>query len=212
MSLVPAGPQLEILLDKLCVALAEEGHAIIDEALPHPLASVLRDEAVQLTSKNLINAGTGRSQGHHLNKQIRADLISWLEPATAAGGFYLELMEILRQGINRKLYLGLFAYECHYSRYEPGAFYKKHLDAFGGTRNRVLSTIFYLNQTWTSASKGELILYAPNGERVIASVAPEFNRMVVFMSEQFPHEVLTTTQQRLSIAGWFRINAASSGT
>ncbi len=207
MSLLPDARQVEILLDKLCLALEETGYAILDDALPHDLAVALREEAMQLKDESLIHAGTGRNQGHNLDKQTRADLISWLEPDTEASSAYLMLMDSLREGINRRLYLGLFTYECHYARYAPGAFYKKHLDAFGGKRNRVLSTVYYLNPDWTSASKGELVLYTHDAKQAIRNVLPAFNRMIVFMSERFPHEVLPTLRQRYSVAGWFRINA-----
>jgi SM-20-related protein len=36
-------------------------------------------------------------------------------------------------------------------------------------------------------------------------VAPECGKLVIFLSEDFPHEVLPATQLRQSIAGWFRI-------
>jgi len=32
------------------------------------------------------------------------------------------------------------------------------------------------------------------------------NRLVIFLSEEFPHEVLPANTHRYSIAGWFRVN------
>jgi SM-20-related protein len=116
-------------------------------------------------------------------------------------------MEVLRKGLNEQLFLGLFDYECHYARYETGGFYRTHLDAFSGKRNRVLSTTYYLNPDWTSDDQGELVLYAPDAKEKLATVTPTFNKMVLFMSERFPHEVLPTRALRHSVAGWFRINA-----
>lgn len=210
MLLLPDEKQLETLIDRLCVALADQGYAILDDVLSQLLATALRDEVLQLKEEKLVAAGTGRNRDHHLDKLVRADAICWLGPDSAASSAYLFIMEEIRKGINRKLYLGLFEYECHYARYEPGAFYKTHLDAFGGKRNRVLSTTYYLNPDWTSANEGELILYAPDAREIVATVLPTFNRMVVFMSERFPHEVLPTQQLRYSVAGWFRINTSSS--
>lgn len=40
----------------------------------------------------------------------------------------------------------------------------------------------------------------------LQTVQPKGGRLVVFLSEQFPHEVLTSHVDRFSIAGWFRIN------
>ncbi|MBV1883381.1 MAG: 2OG-Fe(II) oxygenase [Pseudomonadales bacterium] len=31
--------------------------------------------------------------------------------------------------------------------------------------------------------------------------------LVLFLSETFPHEVLKSQRQRLSLTGWFRVNA-----
>ena len=36
-------------------------------------------------------------------------------------------------------------------------------------------------------------------------------KLVIFMSEQIPHEVLPTRKPRASIAGWFRCNASVTG-
>ncbi|MEF1189887.1 2OG-Fe(II) oxygenase, partial [Vibrio parahaemolyticus] len=43
-------------------------------------------------------------------------------------------------------------------------------------------------------------------DKEIATIPPRGGRLLVFLSEQFPHEVLPTNAQRFSIAGWFRIN------
>ena len=95
-------------------------------------------------------------------------------------------MEHLRLNINRALFMGLFDFECHYSHYAPGDFYKRHVDAFKGESNRVLSTVLYLNPDWQSEDAGELVMYAPNSSNTISTVSPVFNRY--------------------SIADWFRIN------
>ena len=64
-------------------------------------------------------------------------------------------MEELRVSLNEKLYLGLFDYECHYAIYGAGAHYEKHLDALAGQKNRLLSTVVYLNSQWAAADGGE---------------------------------------------------------
>jgi SM-20-related protein len=119
-------------------------------------------------------------------------------------------METLRGFLNGRLFLGLFDYECHYARYAPGAFYSKHVDAFGGDRSRVLSTVFYLNENWRAADAGELLLYEEGGETQLESVTPLHNRLVLFLSERFPHEVRPATCKRHSIAGWFRVKSQQS--
>ena len=114
-------------------------------------------------------------------------------------------MEALRSGLNSTLYLGLFDYECHYAIYGAGTGYAKHSDVLHGTRNRVVSTVFYLNENWQSGDGGELRLFEPNGEATIATLNPNFGTMIIFLSESFPHEVLMAHNKRRSITGWFRV-------
>lgn len=121
----------------------------------------------------------------------------------------MDAMEDLRQLINRELYLGLFSYEAHFAVYEANGFYARHFDAFRGARNRIVSTVFYLNDDWHEGAGGELAIWnetATDLEPPLAIIPPEAGTLVVFLSEQIPHEVRMTTQDRYSIAGWFRLN------
>ncbi|HEK0779309.1 TPA: 2OG-Fe(II) oxygenase, partial [Proteus mirabilis] len=94
---------------------------------------------------------------------------------------------------------------AHFACYEKGAFYKKHLDAFKENVTRRLTTVLYLNDEWAPQDGGELVIYDLDDNQ-LATVAPQGGRLVVFLSEQFPHEVLPTHKERISIAGWFRVN------
>jgi SM-20-related protein len=152
-------------------------------------------------------AGIGRQQEHHVNRFVRSDRIRWLSANHEPVQFYLEWTEQLRQCLNRVLYLGLFDYECHYAHYPKGAFYRKHLDAFkGDTTNRILTTILYLNPSWQFGDGGELVIYAQDSHFVREKVNPTFGTMVFFLSEEFPHEVLSAKRSRYSLTGWFRVN------
>ena len=119
-------------------------------------------------------------------------------------------MDVLRVGINQRLFLGLFDYESHFAHYEIGAFYQKHRDAFNdhkktGQPIRMLSTVLYLNKDWQDDNGGELMIYN-DSEQPLEKVVPYFGRLVIFLSEKFPHEVLPAKRERKSIAGWFRVN------
>ena len=121
----------------------------------------------------------------------------------APGGQQLELL-VRRVG---SLFLGLFSYEAHYAVYEPGGFYARHLDAFKGARNRVVSTVFYLNENWVGEDGGELAVFSHDGAREpVALIAPELGTLAIFLSEDIPHEVRLARRERYSIAGWFRVN------
>jgi len=71
------------------------------------------------------------------------------------------------------------------------------------SKNRVVTSVYYLNEDWSSGDGGELIIYDKN-DMQIKKVMPNMNTLVVFMSEEFPHEILLARAKRHSIAGWFR--------
>jgi len=194
----------EYRLDQLCLALVNQGYCVLDDAVPSALLQSLQLQATGLPRAQLRRAGTGREQQHQLDARVRSDLVHWLQPGTVASNGYLEFAERLREGMNSRLYLGLFDYEAHYACYEPGASYSRHRDAFAGRRNRIVSTVLYLNAQWQQELGGELLLYDEDGT-LLQRIVPVLNRLVLFLSERFPHEVLPAQRDRYSIAGWFRV-------
>ena len=195
---------LESLFDQIADALAGPGFIVLDQPLPGSLIQGLIDNLYQ-QQNSLKPAGVGRKGDYQLDQRVRGDAIQWLEPGDPAVTEFLYWMDKLRLGINQRLFLGLFDYECHYAVYQPGAFYQKHRDAFRGNPGRKLSTVLYLNPGWDPVAGGELVLYDEAGADQLIRVAPECGKLVLFLSEDFPHEVLPATQLRQSIAGWFRI-------
>jgi SM-20-related protein len=184
--------------------LASQGYVVVDAALPIDLVRQLQTTAHEQLSNMGKPAGIGRANDFALNSAVRSDQICWLTSDDSTSAAYLQLMEQLRLYVNQHLLLGLFRYEAHYASYAPGAYYQKHRDAFKGARNRVLSTVLYLNDEWGSANGGELVLYADDNCTELLRCAPVFNRLVLFLSEEFPHEVLPAQAVRYSVAGWFR--------
>lgn len=156
-------------------------------------------------------AGIGREDAYQLNQFVRRDEIFWIPPQTKAMSSYFDWIEALRLHINKHLFLGLFDYECHFAHYPVGAFYKKHVDAFIGQSNRVVTTILYLNPNWNPEHGGELVLYAEDGIEVLETITPEYGKLVVFLSHVFPHEVLPAQNDRYSLTGWYRINNNLNG-
>jgi len=207
--------QLDTLIDLIADALVGQGYWIVDDALPKALLNDLLTHVDLLQEDSFKSAGIGRQTDFQLQATIRSDKIHWIDATTdkftETTAEFLRWMEFLRVGINRRLFMGLFDYESHFAYYPVGACYKKHLDAFRGNRtqgqsNRVLSTVLYLNQNWQPENGGELLIYAEDGETVIETVLPVAGRLVIFLSEKFPHEVLPANRERKSIAGWFRVN------
>jgi len=185
-------------------ALFDRGWAVIPNAFEQ--SEVL---AAQALSHDYRPAHIGRNQSAQLAQTVRSDKIFWLEnPDNPAVQAYLQLMDAIRQEVNQRCFLGLFDYECHFARFDAGDFYKTHLDAFADEHNprgnRKLSSVFYLNQAWQPQDGGALVLYAPGSEREITRVLPELGTLVLFFSEEFPHEVLPAKRERWSLTGWFR--------
>ncbi|HBH7917137.1 TPA: 2OG-Fe(II) oxygenase [Vibrio parahaemolyticus] len=189
-------------MNKLIGALATDGYYIWDDFLSEDEVTQLRD----CIPDNWKKARIGRNDDVTRIESIRSDKIQWLKPAMGQPiANYLSKMEEIRQEVNRHFFLGLFEYEAHFAKYEKGDFYQKHLDCFKGNENRRLTTVFYMNESWSEEDAGELVVYDLN-DKEIATIPPRGGRLLVFLSEQFPHEVLPTNAQRFSIAGWFRVN------
>ncbi|MBG0755245.1 2OG-Fe(II) oxygenase [Vibrio cidicii] len=189
-------------MDPLIDALITQGYFIWDDFLESEEVLRLRDAIPEKWKE----ARIGRNDDLIKVERIRSDKIQWLQAGKSqAVDEYLAKMEEIRLAVNRYLYLGLFEYEAHFAKYEQGDFYQKHLDSFRGQENRKLTTVFYLNDTWQKGNGGELVMYDLQ-DRLLQTVQPKGGRLVVFLSEMFPHEVLTSHVDRFSIAGWFRIN------
>ncbi len=195
------------MYDHIANQIAEKGYCIIDDFVTDKLLTKLHNRVQSLADQDMKPAGIGRGNDFQHAETIRNDKTRWLEESHPIDSEFLQQMDQFRLAINQRLFLGLFDYESHYAVYPTGAFYKKHLDAFKGKSNRVLSTVFYLNKDWQADNGGELLIYKSDSDEVLETVQPNLGSLVIFLSEQFPHEVLPAQQQRYSIAGWFRIKS-----
>ncbi|MCH1918768.1 2OG-Fe(II) oxygenase [Shewanella sp. A3A] len=200
----------DALLDTIADALVSDGYLILRDVLPQQLTEALRVRVEEAPVEDFRFAAIGRGGEQQLNHDIRSDRIRWLEPSSEPDSGYTMFMESLREGLNQRLFMGLFDYESHYAWYRPGAFYQKHLDALRGSQNRILTTVFFLNHEWQAEQGGELKLYDED-DQLLHTILPEFGTLVIFLSERFPHEVCPTQRGRGSIAGWFRVSNSHYG-
>ncbi len=192
----------EQLYSKITDALVESGYIIIDNALDKNLSLKLLKV---IDEESFKQAGISGANDLHLDKNRRSDKIKWLDEDCAAQSEFLAFSKGLQEYLNRSLYLGISYYESHFAIYEKGDFYEKHLDAFRESKNRVVTTVYYLNQNFKKSDGGELVVYDINGN-LLTKVVPNANTLVIFMSEKFPHEVLPAIKKRYSIAGWYRVD------
>ena len=197
----------------LLMDLQTKGWSVQDDFFSADFTQALMDEAESIQNEFMLQAGVGRKQDHQIVLDARRDCIQWIDPNKAIRTDFLKMMADFRVALNRRLFLGLFDYEAHFARYEKGAFYEKHLDAFKGESNRILSTVLYLNEGWQEGEGGELVIYDENDPAIeIGRFYPKKGRLAVFLSECFYHEVVVANRTRHSIAGWFRINNTTSMT
>jgi len=191
-------------VDEIARGLGCDGFVAVEDSLPPALLARLDDGCHQREAANFDLAGVGRGAHRTRDSDIRGDAIRWLDDASEPDHAYLTVMEGLRLALNRKLYLGLLDYDCHYAIYGAGSHYQRHLDTLSGSKNRLLSTVVYLHDQWALADGGELLLYRGSDPLPTARILPRPGLMVLFLSEDFPHEVLAARKPRHSLAGWFR--------
>lgn len=186
----------------------QKGYSIRHGALPIHLSNALLEHHHSLSQAHFEEAGIGRGDAFVKTEFVRKDEICWINGESAAGRDWLKWTNSLQRFLNRRLFLGLFSFESHFAHYRPGAYYKRHLDAFKGEANRILSVVTYLNPGWHNNDGGELVLYQDEQDLTGIKVAPLHGTVVVFLSEEFPHEVLPAASDRYSVAGWFRVNGS----
>lgn len=203
-----------VLFESISNDIGTKGYSIQADALPKSLANLLLQHITTLPKENFKRAGVGRADDLTINDLVRTDEVCWIAGNSMAGSAWIEWASSLQQFLNRRLFLGLFSFESHFSHYAQGSFYKKHKDAFKGESNRVLSVVVYLNEDWLESDGGELVIYdnqlsnsSTKGNCKI-TVEPKLGSIVIFLSETFPHEVLPVQRDRYAIAGWFRLNSS----
>lgn len=193
--------------DGISESIAAEGWRVLPDFIDQETIAALRGQCRQLAAAGKFRkAGIGHGANHKIQQDTRRDEILWIDAAPGDIGRErcLARFEQLRLALNRELQLGLFGFECHFSRYAPGAFYRKHLDQFRGDRRRRLSCVLYLNEDWGPGDGGELRLHLDAGEtKKCEDVVPVGGTLVTFLSARFAHEVLPAKRERLSLAGWF---------
>ncbi|WP_286237531.1 2OG-Fe(II) oxygenase [Neptuniibacter halophilus] len=198
----------ETLFARIAQDMEQQGFSILPAALPEKLTNSLHLHQRAMDESMFVDAGIGRGDNFIKNDFVRTDEICWINGESEAGRDWLNWTGALQRYLNRRLFLGLFSFESHFAHYRPGDYYKRHYDAFKGQANRVLSLVVYLNPGWTEQDNGELVLYRDDNDREGIKVVPLMGTIAVFLSEEFPHEVLPARRDRYSIAGWFRINGS----
>lgn len=201
----------DYLFSKIAGDISAVGYSINPGAISIELANSLIKHLHKLNEEDFHLAGIGRENQAQQNTAIRSDEIYWITDQSEVGRGWLQWVGDMQAFLNRQLFLGLFSFESHFAHYGPGDFYRRHQDAFKGETNRILSLVVYLNADWSDEDGGQLVLYSDDNDTTGISVIPDLATVVLFLSEDFPHEVLPARRDRYSITGWFRVNSSTLG-
>ena len=196
--------RLNSSFDELIVSFIANQCGISGNFLSDELALRLTANLNKLfAGKQLNPAGTGNETLAVFNQLVRGDQIYWLDRKhnDSTENDFFDLMDSFVAHLNETCYTGITGYEFHYTLYETGAFYKKHLDQFKTNSSRQYSMVMYLNPGWVPADGGELCIY-PNS--IAQLIAPMNGKSVFFKSNELEHEVLVTQKPRMSITGWLK--------
>jgi SM-20-related protein len=190
--------------ETLIAGFIENKVGISNHFLSDNLSNHLKQNLLALfDEKLLVVAGTGNAEKLNHNSAVRSDSIYWLDRKHEnqyENEFFDQIEDFIKY-LNKSCYAGITGYEFHYSLYEIGSFYKKHLDQFQNNSSRQYSLISYLNADWSEGDGGQLMIHQPNNDQTIS---PTQGKTVFFKSNELVHEVLVTQQRRMSITGWLK--------
>ncbi len=202
-------PNKSILLEKIFNTLIDSFIAdkvgIADGFLSTSLAQHLKENLAKLyADKLMLSAGTGNEKIINHDKLVRSDVIYWLDRShnNQYENDFFDLMDAFVLHLNSTCYTGITGYEFHYTLYEKGSFYKKHMDQFQHNGSRAYSMVMYLNAEWKQNDGGELRIHHQDSEQ---NISPLNGKSVFFKSSELAHEVLVTNELRMSITGWLKV-------
>lgn len=190
------------LLESAAASLATDGWWVGPGLLSREQTEALATECLAMhASRRMTPARVGTNRAA---TPLRGDHTRWFEMTSlsAPQADFVAAIEALRQHLNSALMTGLVDSESHYAVYAPGAGYARHLDRLRHSDARTVSAVFYLNDGWQESDGGALRLYL--GDGAYRDIYPRAGKLVLFLSDRFEHEVLTTQRLRMSIACWMR--------
>lgn len=179
---------------------------IADNFLNKKLAVELKSNLNKLyLSHQLLTAGIGNKLIIDHDELFRNDRIYWLDRIhnDKTENLFFDLIDKFVTHLNETCYAGITSYEFHYTLYEKGSFYHKHLDQFKNNDSRKYSMILYLNADWKIGDGGELCIHHKNH---LQYISPNNRKSVFFKSDELAHEVMLNNEPRMSITGWLKVD------
>lgn len=186
--------------------LIEKQWGFVDNLLSEEMAHEILQHLDELQIQEQFHKSRIGAPGHlQTISSIRGDHIYWLDESKddEFTSRVFSVLKGLQELFKEELLISLKSIETHFAIYPEGHGYDVHYDRQGQSNSRELTFVFYLNKSWSKLDGGEIVLYDHEGSE-IESVSPNFNRLIVFKSESFPHKVNKALRPRKSLTGWFR--------
>ncbi|KRB59891.1 2OG-Fe(II) oxygenase family protein [Flavobacterium sp. Root186] len=190
--------------EDLVASYIENKIGISERFISDELSNNLKQNLIDLNAASLLlAAGIGNSEKLSFDGKIRNDAIYWLDKKhnNVFENEFFDKIDAFVVYLNESCFAGITGYEFHYSLYEKGDFYLKHLDQFKNNSSRKYSMISYLNSNWKESDGGELMIHQNNIQQ---KISPVQGKTVFFKSNELVHEVLVTQNTRMSITGWLK--------
>ena len=203
MNYIPSMKNSGILdLDLLKGSLEEYGHYIQQDILPKSSLDKLTQLLTQnIEADNFEQARISRSLHQATNTKIRDSKTLWINDWSDFKEVETLLTDIMLT-LNQHFFLSMKRFESQLAWYQPGGFYKKHLDVHKETRHRQVTTILFLSDC---EQGGELVLYDRKDiNKIDTVISPKAGMLVTFFSSQVFHEVRETQKDRFSLTSWMR--------
>ncbi|MEJ2622853.1 MAG: 2OG-Fe(II) oxygenase family protein [Candidatus Thiodiazotropha sp.] len=204
---VSDGPPPEYRFDQVAEDLSIQGWSVVDGLISPIVISELATEITRLWQKGRFRRiSTGYGNPFRYNPEMRGDQAMWLDSSHCLGAqrLYMNAMEELRQSLNRKLNLGLSSFDSHMAVYQPGSFNRKHLDQSHRIGRHCITSILYLNNSWSESDGGQLRIFTDAGnEKHFEEILPFEGRLVTFLSARYLYEIAPSKRHRMSMTGWF---------
>lgn len=190
--------------------LSEKDVVIVDDFISDELYQTIMEFFLAVEeNERLKKAGIGTSLDYQIQKEVRGDLIYWLDPERDKPlAPFFGLMKELREKLGMYCFISLSGSEFHLAKYPIGSKYEKHIDQFNKRSNRQITVLIYLNKDWKKGNGGELKVYNDTGSFLVEPIA---KRLLVFKSDVIEHEVLPTKVPRYSLSGWLLRQPATLG-
>ena len=195
---------MQKIFNTLIDSFIENKVGIAEGFIDKPLSFNLKQNLIALfAKKQLQSAGIGNNINIEHDKSFRSDIIYWLDRKhnDIYENQFFNLLDSFVSYLNETCYTGITDYEFHYTLYEKGSFYKKHIDQFRNNDSRQYSMIMYLNDDWEEKDGGELCIHH---QGKFQNISPTNGKSVFFKSNEVEHEVLLTNKSRMSITGWLK--------